>query len=1298
MDLGECSPDLSCLDCLVGITPGDLEIQQILSDIDEKLKTNAQRVEQCLQELQSDVNKTCPSELVQDTTGCLLWLNNCSFNSLKSSSTPQGPLLEFLKTLLSLLKKQQVEEEVILDFLQDLSNQCGVSFPCTPSGNSFHFTSRSSLHAIDDDYSMDVKSVWDNLRLHLRRFLVDKLQSQPEVSNVQSKFQLRTKCLQHLLFLYPQSEILTKYQSLQKKFVTDLLTTHTVPTLDAMNFEKVIHGYQSSFFVLYSMIKEDLHLLSGMVELPLIITFINETFLETLTEEVTALLGRLGVLHVKEGAQHAAKGIKSKHKGAVHALDTNYQKERGFCLNSDQQRFLSQLVKLLLWLEDRVKELSAETVYNPCYPDIGMNVKGKTRHIQGSLRKDGGELLADEPKAIESDLLPQQLLQVTEIAMLNFGWRVALKELAPAVMRCLPIAIGEFSSKILQKEQEDQLLALGSAMPLVSIQQTSESWNASHEDERPKQISKFCSEIMEELGTLLPLALACRGDFLQEIRATFVEVCCKVGTAVLARLEMRCNEVPSEAPVQNLHAALATAVYVHQRLTNYDGLLRVANKKPLFLLPVQRYQEFISTLRARITNYCVTVCATTVLQDAESHHWEDKNAFYEGERCSFAVQMWHYFCCGLQHDLWTILPPKTAQEILAEVLEESLAILSFRYSQAHPSCKRSSQIRIDVTTILLCAEKFLWSVCCSVRELCSPTQELCAKIVKIHIHCDNLLNALCVISAPLKVLHETLQNGIGDCSSPAQEQNAGWRHWLYSIEPSLIPSLLKTPSVGEMMILGQLKLLLSQPYCNRSLLLETLLLHGGLIAGILLSGSTLIPFQYEDCNNASEHCPVKVSTLTEAIFSVLSYCTLSPRSLGIVLERYLEEKQLWGLLGELTVNSCTKSEPEVIGCVKQTLINSVTGIVKQIVSLMQSWNTKENLGNYSQTQYVSENLLKTVPKEWNYRPKETKTKLAEECFTELTAQAVSIVIAKLPSAIACLLPSVKYFFFLSECKKSQHFSKSKEAGLLVWSLVTIVCQILEDGSTAEHLSGATLDRWSLERLGTVCACLETILGTQKRSPSQEVQKVLQSIAKQRPTWIQSQFQKARQLSIDGFSLAPEDSAAGEEGSCTLELTEQKTNTMVLDICHKPGGSEYLRHIYHIIQLNEEYLKEMLSLPNKKIQATRPLTSDMKSLRGNTLIFNPFQAIILPGSTLFHEAAANEWNWDWSNLLLNCRGLNEATFRAMLAHRGSQDPHSVGGGKMLHSSTVEEGNTPHGEEMDAKGKVHLQHGIPDSPLR
>lgn len=97
---------------------------------------------------------------------------------------------------------------------------------------------------------------------------------------------------------------------------------------------------------------------------------------------------------------------------------------------------------------------------------------------------------------------------------------------------------------------------------------------------------------------------------------------------------------------------------------------------------------------------------------------------------------------------------------------------------------------------------------------------------------------------------------------------------------------------------------------------------------------------------------------------------------------------------------------------------------------------------------------------------------------------------------------------------SRNFAELKKAGLLVWNLIVIICRIFEDGNTAELLTGATLDRWSKEKLSLVRVCLENIMGKLKSGPKQVTQKVIQSIEQQRPNWIESQLLKARKLSTD----------------------------------------------------------------------------------------------------------------------------------------------------------------------------------------
>ncbi|XP_006885451.1 PREDICTED: uncharacterized protein KIAA0825 homolog [Elephantulus edwardii] len=503
------------------------------------------------------------------------------------------------------------------------------------------------------------------------------------------------------------------------------------------------------------------------------------------------------------------------------------------------------------------------------------------------------EVVLGRSTANEANTPSEQLLPVKEATLLEFGWKSAFKDISLPMAHCIITAIEEFSTKVLQQEQNERSSAISYTISLADVQQV---WHGSHlipEEDQPKKIAKFCSDIMEKLDTMLPLALACRDDSFQEIRANFVEACCKVATAVLERLQERGTEVPSKAPLRNLHTLLSTAVYVFLHLTQYDNLMKETTKKPIFLVPVQRYQEFINTLQFQVTDYCVRVCATSILQDAESHHWDDYKAFYEGERCSFSLQMWHYFCWSLHHDLWTILPPKLAQEILAEVLEKSLGLLASRYARAHPTYKRTPQIRLDITTILICTENMLWSVCPSVQSLLNPHEYRDDKIFKIHAHCNNLLTTLVILTSPLRELHETFQHGLDNSSSDSLKSFLNQPlHWFSGIA-HFYPSLLRSPSTARLTTEGQLKLLLSQPCCNWNLLLATLLHHDGLLLRILLKNSN---HTFEEQVSDTHQNVNEGSSLQESIFKVLYHCNLSPQMFGNVLVNYLEEEQLWDFL------------------------------------------------------------------------------------------------------------------------------------------------------------------------------------------------------------------------------------------------------------------------------------------------------------------------------------------------------------------------------------------------------------------
>ncbi|KAI4570113.1 hypothetical protein MJT46_007407 [Ovis ammon polii x Ovis aries] len=1085
MDWGDEYPHNSFdLHCLLNSFPGDLEFKQIFSDIDEKIEQNAISIEHCIKEIQSEVNKQCPDVQLQTTTDCFEWLNNYNYNSSKSPSIPHGDLINFLKILRDLLKNEQNQEEMVLNLLWDLSCQSRVSFPSTVSGASFHFLSRTSLHSVEDHSSMDVKSLWDDIRLHLRRFLVSKLQSHNEINNSQQKILLKNQCIQQLLFLYPESEVTSKYQSIQNKLLTTLLQNCFPSFSRESNLGIMADRYQGTILKLYSMIKEDFNTLHEILAPSSTVKFIKETYLDTVTEEMAKFLEKFCELQFKESAVPVVKTSKnsSKHRGTVHALVTpEYpQKGRNFFLSLDELKFLSQLVKSFLKLEKNVQELFEEMFLWLRIP----------RNTSGILEASNREIVIEKPRTNETSITSEQLLPVTE----------------------------------------------------------------------------FCSDIMEKLDIMLPLALACRDDFFQEIRANFVEACCKVATAVLARLQERSKEFPSRAPLKNLHALLSTAVYVFQHFMQYDRVMKENAKK------------------------------------------------------------------------------------------------------------------LDVTTILICTENMLWSVCTSVQKLLNPHAYVDDKIFKIHTHCNNLFTTLVILTSPLTELHQAFQHGLGDSSSdslkPIFKQPL---HWLSCIS-HFYPSLLRTPSAGRLTAEGQLKLLLSQPGCNWNLLLETLLHHDGLLLRILLKSSKCI---FQDQVSDTENNLNQGSNLIEAVFQVLYHCTFSPQTFGNVFVNYMEEEQLWDFLynipGYLTffqytdyfgesstisshqnltyfgqVSTHRESEGEVIRCLRLALTDAVKDIVQQVVSVMSSGSSCErNLNKRS----IPEHLRESIPKEWNYIPKETKRKESSKGFTRLAAQAVSIVISKLPTVIACLPPPIKYFFFLSERKMSENFVELKKAGLLVWNLIVIICRIFEDGNTVELLTGASLDRWSKEKLGLVCVCLESITGEQTSRPNQMTQKVIRSIEQQKPNWVECQLLKARKLSTECAFMTIEKSTALEEGDIALELTEQKINMMVLDICHKPGGSEYLRQIYHIMRLNEGYLKEQLFSMNGSEEKPLPIQSlktTLRSVEDQPSAFNPFHVYKVFSKSMLDQSAITKWNWNWSNLLPNYLGLDKMTFSVLLKNRLSNE--------------------------------------------
>uniref|UniRef100_A0A3P9C9C5 Si:ch73-280o22.2 n=1 Tax=Maylandia zebra TaxID=106582 RepID=A0A3P9C9C5_9CICH len=754
---------------------------------------------------------------------------------------------------------------------------------------------------------------------------------------------------------------------------------------------------------------------------------------------------------------------------------------------------------------------------------------------------------------------------------------------------CVKVVLDNVCAKNLQ--QEDELHSSGHLSVSLSLitrptfttasntHLREDTFSSYSEAETPRMIAKFCGAVMSEMDALLPLAAACNESSLLQVRSSFIESCGRAAFAMLGRLQERALEVPSSAPLKNLHALLATCIYVHQRLEHYSARLKdsstAAAKITLTPLPVQKYKDTVEAMREQLTSYCIQACYTCILQDAESHHWADPKPFYEGERCSFSVQMWFYFLCGLRSDLWAVLPAELARDVLGQVLTDTLQLLVRRYARARASYKRHLQIRCDITAMLLYVEHLMWSLCEGPEALVCYNPSSVITIIaggsdwpyQIHNLCDQLLTVLVIVTAPLSLLHRTFMIDAAKETSPDPPTIPVIR-WLNAINPEVFTEqAIRDGLMGQASLACQLRLLTSDPGCNPKLLLQMLLYRDCHLPRILLENSYFC--QENSSEMSTESCKAGDDFMM-SLFNLFSCLNNVPKALTQALQPYLERAHIWEHLYTLAA----------------------------IISL--------------------------------------------------AIQALSFIFTNLPMAVASLPLPIRFLFQVAEKHLSQHARQLRLVGLLIWALLGCLIQGLEDPDTLEQISGLALDRSAKDRLSLLAECVQAAIGIQQKGvPKPSVHKVIQALEEKRPKWTQLQLQKARKLCSDSVF-----EQGSERGVAAAELTEQKIGLMLLEVCHKAGGSSYLRQIYHIIQGNEELLMSKLSgssdLPNDPPLFVKFDLGPESHVGGAR--FNPLHQFDHIGKKKLDQSAVVDWAWDWARLLPAYQGMSRVTFRALLANR------------------------------------------------
>ncbi|XP_060927572.1 uncharacterized protein KIAA0825 homolog [Limanda limanda] len=1258
--------DHACVELLVPGVSSDLDFDQFLKDTEEKLNLNASSIEQQLKEIQVKMGASRTVECSPSPLECLQWFNLRMNSSVRPVTAEHEEFMDFLRALQQYLRSEEEgREEVALQLLLHLSSHCGVCFPCTPSSSSSshhpHPTASSIplVHTVRDDASLEFQEVWDDVRLHLRCHLLDRLSSHSPEHPGPTQVSIlsipeRVQCLQQLLCLYPESEVLTYYRGLRSQSVQVILhsTLSSSPGGETHGFDRLALGFHSAIPALTQALTEELQVLSRLTEPHTVLGFLNAAYFGTVARELASLVERECEMALRDNSTISGKIKKysARSRATVAPMELP-MKNRSFSLTSHQLRALTQLACTLLGFESNVRELVTHT--------ISINCTGDAPCIKGILKKskEDSDTTTDGRKSTAETLHTPEVLE--------FNWRSAFRGLVPHMEHCVKVVLDDVCAKSLQ--QEEALYSSGhtsltlcrttghNADAAGNTPLREDSFYPHSERETPKMIAKFCATIVAELDALLPLAAACRDGSLLEVRSSFVEACGRAAFAVLGRLQERALAVPASAPVKNLPTLLASCIYVHQRLEHYHGRLKDPNtpaaKVPLTLLPIQKYQETVDALKNQLTSYFVQACTSCILHDAESHQWADPKPFYEGERCSFSVQMWFYFLCGLRSDLWAVLPPEFAKDVLGQVLSETLLTLVQRYARAQPSYKRHLQIRGDITAMLLYVEQLMWSLCESPEALLRANPSSAVAIVaggsdwpyQIHSLCGQLLTVLVIVTAPLTLLHRTFMINPAKESMP-QQPDSSFVHWLNAINPDLFTAqAIRDGLMGQSAFACQLRLLTSNPGCNPKLLLRVLLEGDCHLPRILLENSH---FCQESASEMSAESCQAGDNFIVTMFNLFSCLNNFPEALTQAIQPYLERAHLWEHL--YTLADMTPTAPVVISCIRSIITKSTNSLLAHLVSMVMGWQATEEQSGASLKPNIPGSVLAKIPKEWNYTPLETRGKeTSTKTVTSLAIQAMSFIFTNLPMAVASVPLPIRFLFQVAEKHLTQHARQLRSAGLLLWALLGCLIQGLENPDTNGQISGLAVDHGAKDFLSVLAECLQAAMDVQQKGvPKPTVLKVLQALEEKRPNWINMQLQKARKLCSDSVFERER-----ESGVAAAELTEQKIGLMLLEVCHKAGGSDYLRQIYHIIQGNEELLSKLCGgsdSPNDPPALVNFVLGSESP--ADEASFNPLHQFDHIGQKKLDQSAVVDWAWDWPRLLPAYQGMSPVTFKTLLANR------------------------------------------------
>ncbi|XP_028393981.1 uncharacterized protein KIAA0825-like isoform X2 [Dendronephthya gigantea] len=1150
-------------------------------------------------------------------------------------STEPINLNVFLTNVVQALERNVGQEENILDELTSFASEQGFILPNPDIESSIDNIQQStaSLNIVLSENEETTTSLWDRIRSKIGRGLltsIDKLdpnQSKSEFEMVM--FGEKIKLLEKLCILYSRGDVWRKYMSIRNQQLKRALQNpekleikeveHAVATdedmsAEAMCLERVSH-------VLDTMFEEDYNIIS------------------------LGMFPEAAQMQSEEVYNVYLKDFKNKLREVIERLNTlgrrGSEKPEDSAGNTLSKRIFLALRQCLLAASE------ADACTKKFLLSLTQQNSGETRHMLGGDFGSSFSLSSISTSQVEvnstgdassSEIFPEDVVR-DEPEDLDtdehiWSWQ---EEFVPMVSK-LALAITEIiqseTRAALQNEmaeyEKSHTSYAAEEIPEIPIMDVSDY---------PKLISKSCSVIMAKLDELAPFLFLSPGKEFEAVRNSYIESLTTCLMSYQSRLVQISSDVPRSSPVRNLYLAFNSAIFIKLELRRFEESYgNIAGSLSAV------YSDLVESLNEKILNYHFSTIATVVLQDVYSHHWMNQKEFFEGERCSFSVQMWNYYMQGLQHDLWLVCPPLKSQYIFTSVVQYSLACFVRRYSKVLPSYKRTKLFRSDITSILFIVSSWMiFPVATTCTDLFNP-QPTRNVILDIHNSCSALLAIMTIVTCPLETLCLFTSGGGEELIKEGASTTTSWLSWLqpelYGERTKSLTSLSDTQAVNIVF-----RVMINQPSPLWQLVLQTVLLRDSYLAVTIV---TYLEHQHIYSDNEDDppsqtrkrsvqfgDVDGDYSKIVESLYYVILKCSKRSTSLVNFVIALINRENSWQMFS--STEGLRLGEEDKIPVWLDCLFSTFKPFVQRLTDLASSTLSVKDKPAAKPFRFAS---MSSLPCGCHVNKREVPRTVDT---TVLVFSMFERVLKTLASTVR-LLPNIllKLFTRIEDDLRQLRLTSDETPSAGVKLLGSMLYRVFSSVSCENVPDGSRCQEDVINDCKTLAQILyHVLLGDMKGLfETCNLSSALETMIKNKKDWIQDQVRKIGDIICESAGDEPS-TECDQDGSFQDLQFRVRSKELSLD----SKGQESLKQVYNFFAAKKDWILRRIPL----VSHLGPLQHPSKT-RGTPDTFNPHYAYTNLGEYSFNHESLENFPFDWEQMIQGNIGMSLRSFKRLVFNR------------------------------------------------